>query len=294
MPTKSILELEEARRRLEQMTEDHGQFVELIAKLKVMRDALAKCLGDSQDQFKKIEEQASRCEKVLTATWAMLGEFRKESKAALAEVNSVGAGTKVRLTELMGDTEKAIEGLVGNVAAARHDMENQFVALTEEQDRRFSVFREQHEKAVREIREAYEKAKGTVESHALLFDRLDAKVDKLIETQGEAIASLHGQLGREVFELDRRIAEVRQAAAASRTEWTTKIQELAIQLQSELVATRTAVSEQEGQLQSIRRRLRNARVVFWLLFTAGSLVLAAFVNQQRNELLDWWTGLILP
>ena len=63
MPSKSILELDEARRRLQQMTDDHRQLAELIGHLRKIRDNLTAMLTEAiaklQEVLRPLDIQAT-------------------------------------------------------------------------------------------------------------------------------------------------------------------------------------------------------------------------------------------
>lgn len=314
MATKSILELEEARRRLQQMTDDHRQLAELVVKLRNMRDALAKTLDDTNARLRETEERAGRAQGLLDTTTRQLEDFRKESEATLADVFSTGTKVEARLKKLVDDTRGEVQTLTGQVTTAKGEMEKQFVALSglqdrrfselqerfskskaelqrqlktwnAEQERRFASFHKQHEAALRAVQEAYDRARVTLESHSPLFDRLDAKVDKLIENQADSAAVLRREL------------EDGRAAVAR------KHDELVARFQAEVAAATKALGERtatvcqrisekqtehERLLVVLRERIRYGRVLLWLVLLAAGVVLGMLIYDQRADMLRFW------
>ncbi len=302
MATKSILEIEEARRRLQQMTDDHRQLAELVVKLKSMRDTLAKTLDDANAHLHEAEKRAGRAQDLLDTTTKQLEDFRKESGATLADVFSTGVKVESRLKKLVDDAEGEVQGLTGQVTTARAEMEKQFAALRNAQDRRFSEFQqrfttseaelqrqlktwsaeqerrfasfcEQHEMALRAVREAYDRAKAALESHSPLFDRLDGKVDKLIETQAEFAAALR----RDVE--DGRAAEARkhdELVARFQAEIGSATKAIAEQTTSECQRIAGVQTEHERLLHLLRKRIRYG-LLLWFVLLAAAAVLGAVV-----------------
>ena len=318
MATKSILELEEARRRLQQMTDDHRQLAELVVKLKSMRDTLAKTLDDANAHRREAEKRAGRAQDLLDTTTKQLDDFRKESEATLADVFSTGVKVEARLKKLVVDTQGEVQALTGQVTTARAEMEKQFVALSNAQDRRFSElqqrfttseaelqrqlktwnaeqerrfasFREQHEAALRAVKEAYDRAKAALESHSPLFDRLDAKVDKLIESQAESTAALRREMEDSRIHVGRKHDEL---AARCQAEIDSATKALTDQTASECQRIAKLQAEHERLLRRLRKRIRYGRLLLWLVLLAAAAVLGALVYYQRGEMLRFWGSIV--
>ncbi|NLY02824.1 MAG: hypothetical protein GXY83_42770 [Rhodopirellula sp.] len=300
MAAKSILELDEARRRFQQMTDDHRQLAELLAKLRTMRDALARTLDDAEKRLRDANKIVDRANALMTNAGSRVDEFGKKSEVILADVLSAGAETKARLKKLGEDTRQEVQALTGQVSTAICEMQGQFsdceVALqgqlkawTDEQDRRFASFREHHAAVLVRVQEAYDRARAALESHAPLFDRLDGKVDKLIESHADSAAALRRDLEDARSELTRTAADL---LARVRAEMATSAKAVKEETAAECARMLKIQGEQGHQLRILHRRIRYARILLWVVLLASGVALGGLVWQQRADFLSFLENLV--
>ena len=271
MAIKSILELEEARRRLDRMTEDHQQIAELMSKLKGVRDALTTTLQDAHSRLENIDTQSQRAKKQIADTAALIDEFRQQAATALTNLNSFKKAAETGLKVSTDAAGEKFNKMSGELDGAITEMQRQFVALADINEKRFSVFRTQHDEAIRSVREAYERARGTLDSHAPLFDRLDAKVDNLIRGQTEAAMSLQTELNGCNSRLNSIPNLIREEIAASQKKL---IERTASELQRVSVAQDQCVT----QVRSLTRLLKYGMLIILMVagICAGTVAISAY------------------
>jgi len=283
MGSKSILELEEARRRLQQMTQDHQDLAELISKLKAMRDSLVEALESARAKLQQTGEQAKRAEETLASLTRAFADFRQESEGTLADVYSTGVKVEAKLNKLVGETHKQIEGMLGTVHSASAELNSRFAAWAAEQQRGFEDFGKQQQAALTRVKDAYDRARVTLESHGPLIDRLDEKVDKLIEKHGEAIASLRDRIDDMAERGEHGIAKLQDSLRTVREDAETGLESVARGLRDELRQRVDEVNKAQTQtaadLRVVQRRLRLVRFTMWLILlaAAGAIALLARV-----------------
>ncbi len=292
MPAKSILDLEEARRRLERMSEDHQELVDLIDKLKSMRDALTDVLEKAQSTTESTAEQMGAAEATLRALKQGLAEFQQESEATLADVFSAGTKAEATTQKLEREVRKRIDEIVGEMRTAGDRFDTKFAARIKEQEAQFDEFRKQHDAAVTQLKEAYDRARATLESHNPLIDRLDRKVDKLLETQSESIAAVRGRAEELAQRNDDATAELRDEMHGNWERAKRRIDEVADAARREYEKASAAQTAISAGIRRIQRRLRWGRVLLWLLLLAGIGIVGFFVSSEWETAMRFWADLI--
>jgi chromosome segregation ATPase len=297
--TRSILELDEARRRLEQVVSDQKQIAELIAKLKLTRDALTKSLGAAEARLNEIEATADRLQETSQVAADEIEGFRATREQLVADVRRVQTkaesevaaflrSARAEQTSLVKELAYATSTAASNVQSPKRgheqalaDLERKrarfedelratWTAWNADQRRVAEDFINRHEAGLRAVKDAYDSARGSLESFVPMYRTLDEKVDRMKAAQVEALAEL--RRNHDDFRTDcrlgfERLADAQKNAAAS------------------LTNVQQTIAQQQTTLRNLGRRVAYGRLLLWVVCLS---ILASVAFHTRGDQIVAW------
>jgi hypothetical protein len=206
MTDRSILDIDEARKRLETIERDHAQFVELIAKLKEIRTSLldVKAAGATWLDESK--------------TW--LASAKQDAASSIAKVSALTRSMEEvaqRARTIEADLPKAVDTAVESLSERAQNLRAELVKQQAEWERRrgieFEDFNNKHfaaldgvTKSYERMRVAYDSMKVKVESWDVAIGGLQDDIRKLGERHQQDHLTINGAISTQASELLAKLA----------------------------------------------------------------------------------------
>lgn len=186
MAHKSLLDLEEARQRLEMLNVEQGELSDLIQKLKQIRDVMTTLQSETEKQKSETEKWLANIEKTAKDTTSKATETNKafsdslqsfEQKADSLSDNLADETSQLRgeletqfekfrdeqverLDQASKSYERMLEELTGEASQLRNELETQFEKFRDEQ----TVSLDQVSRSYERMRVAYDTIRDTTSS----------------------------------------------------------------------------------------------------------------------------------
>jgi chromosome segregation ATPase len=192
MPERSLLDLDEARKRLESIERDHLQFVELIGKLKEVKASLLELKGGGTKWLEDGKGWLASARDEIGKSIITISTLTKQADSALSTIrrteSEVAEGAKRRLSDAKDAQERVIGELVrrateaegeakaaiGQVAA---DLTHKGFLWRQERETEYGDFRAKHFAALDEVTKSYDRMRVTYDALRTRVESWDAVLE---------------------------------------------------------------------------------------------------------------------
>lgn len=250
MSTKSILDYEEAKQRLQQLRNDQVVLGELVAKLRRFCDDIeskVKSFDEHDQRARTIREEAQN---KASEIQELLEDLQGRGNETLKQLEEGMSASLVLLDEVKGRVEKDCESTIKHVTAAYEASEQsareQQQSWVRQQDARFEEFAKQHHEEMEKVANAYERLK-------VVFDNVKIgaeSLEKTVEEQGRSTKQAIDDMREDIH---RQLAEGRNETAA-------KVEATREEIANLFEARSAAITEHiEGSLRSTQQELDRAQ-----------------------------------
>ncbi|MFO7958080.1 MAG: hypothetical protein R6X33_13390 [Candidatus Brocadiia bacterium] len=224
MAPDSILDLAEARRRLQQITRDHARLVDLMGELREAKDRLnaiadkAKADGEASiEQFRtrtesmlsELREEATRLEEAVEKAGAQYeklrataNEFRQDARGVLQRMRSSQEAWEKEAVQSLANYENKVDVTLTSLDEGLSQWQ-------ENQNSRFEEFRDEHHSELQRMTKAYERMRASYESMKMTAGALESGLDEVeselrtnVQEMGAHLGSLQDDLVARTSELE--------------------------------------------------------------------------------------------
>jgi chromosome segregation ATPase len=174
MSKKSILDFEEARRRLKGMEKDHEELVELLSKLRKIRDNITKTMSAVEKRLKLVDTCIDSAR-----------DTRNKLQSALEHLEQVKE-------QVEDEANKTLDSIESEVVIIRNSLESKQELWINNQNAAFDKFKEQHHKTLEKVIKAYDRQKVVFDTIRTTVDSLEVsleQVSKRFQNDNESLRS---------------------------------------------------------------------------------------------------------
>lgn len=211
MSEKSILDYDEARRRLQQLERDQDVLSQLVQRLKQFSE-------DAEAKMVSIDDRQQRTETLLSNAEARAAEV----KSLLASLQTQGNATLEKMANdaetglsLLGESKAKIETacdetrqqLTEQVVEIQNALEEQQRDWCVKQESEFRDFSDQHHADMETVGKAYDRQRVVFENVKVSVESLAETIEIRARENREKIASLRNELMERAESLDRALDE---------------------------------------------------------------------------------------
>lgn len=276
MAGKSLLEIETARRRLEQLDAEQQELSSLIQKLKHIRDSMSALAASTEANKQETEQWLTSLKKEAVAA-------NQQTRGAIEGFSNALRSFEKKANELLDRTSELPDQILAQFADLERELRKVIDAERNDLNARFDAFHDEHFKSLDEVSKTYERMRISYDTvrdgiHSLEDvsdnlrrehhryvqdnDKRFGEIEKLINEQDRFSESVTGRLDLLHATMDSTAAEV--AKVVGNTE--RRLTELRKSL-SELAVT------VRGDSESYQRGLRVLRLGIILALLLGGLAL---------------------
>lgn len=258
MTEKSILEYEEAKRRLQQLERDQAVLSQLVVKLKQFSE-------DAEAKMAAIDERQQRFESLLLEAEGKVSEIRgvlttlqSQGNTTLEKMaNDAEAGLSLleeSKAKIETECDRTRQQLSDTATELRHALEKQQQDWCANQDSEFRKFADQHLGDMETVAKAYDRQKAVFENVKVSAESLAQTVEIRTRENSEAIDGLRDELMKRADSsdraLDKKLDSARQEFNEQNVSLTENLESRAQSLQQQLDRLKDAHSRLKGSART--------------------------------------------
>lgn len=256
---KSILEIEEARSRLQRMTDDHQTLVELIKRLKHIRGEMESQLGRTDTILAKSEKATEEFQATQRRGLSLLDDVKLKSKSAFKDLEDYFAQNRDKVEKFCKIKNDELQETYRRRETTLQEIHRENLHWRKGIEAQHSSFEKKHFLVLDQVNHAYEKARIVLESQAPLVHGLDLEVKELKELQEELVRQVQEKFkgfGEELIRMEQRIQSSAQSSLSL-------LQEQQAEMKKETLEWKTKLDHQQ---HVVRKRIgRHTAYIFLLL-----------------------------
>ncbi|MEW6199425.1 MAG: hypothetical protein AB1601_12280 [Planctomycetota bacterium] len=300
MTSKSILDLDEARRRLQLMESDQKELAALITKLRGIRDSLTTLTSSVEQRLKDAEGGLAKTQQLADGFEKTLKEFRQESESTLADFFTTGTRIESKLTKLIDETKVALGKM-----QVKTTKDNEAWRLG--QEKALEAFRDQHHADLEKVATAYERTKITFDNLKPAVDGLEAEVSRVSEEARARAETTRSDLLGRLSAFEQRVAKMKETVQAAQAQVSYRLTEFGSNLEKQIAevtksmhtaiddsskASQQQLEQQKAEITRLRKRIGRVRLLVWLLLLLVLGVTAVWVAADGARWPAYWDGLV--
>jgi DNA repair exonuclease SbcCD ATPase subunit len=204
MANNSLLDLETARRRLEELDRERQGLSDLIRKLKQIRDTMASLQADVQASQTETEGWLIQIEKTATEVEAKAQDANKSFSNSIQSFNQKADALLSNFSrsadQILAQSEELVKKTLDQVSTLESRLQSAIEERLQGFQTQFEAFRNEHFESLDRVLKAYERMRVSYDT-----------VRSEINTLEDAVTNFRKEMNKSVHEINEDIEEVKQA-----------------------------------------------------------------------------------
>ena len=268
MSPGSILDLNEARRRVERMEKECATLTDLIKELKRIRGLLLDTLTEAQRRKGDLDSGLANMRVTVHELETSAAEHEARFASHLDQFSSAAK-------KLLADLDRTIEDSRRKTAQAREALLTEMKAWQQAQKGRFEQFRDEHHTALADVTKAYERMRVTYDSLKMTTESLEGAIAETRTEVAKAIQALADETQEKVQALEARLNQKHSAYLQKISAYLSAMKE-SFKTQFEGLVSENAALRKMIKAIHVRQVILGAGIVLVILALLGVAIAVLF------------------